>query len=110
MSECIFCKIRDGEIPKEFTYQDRDFMVFPDINPVRPIHLLIVTKKHIEDFVDLADSALWKKLYGVLAEMIEKYKLTGKGYRLVVNAGGAQIIKHFHVHVVAPVNSREKVG
>ena len=44
---CIFCKIRDREIPKEFTYEDKDIMVFPDINPLRSTHLLIVPKEHV---------------------------------------------------------------
>ena len=70
MNDCIFCSIRDGKIPKEFTYQDEDIMVFPDINPVKPIHLLVVTKKHIEDFLNFEDKELLNKINSVTQRMI----------------------------------------
>lgn len=109
MKGCIFCKIRDREIPKEFTYEDRDFMVFPDINPIKPIHLLIVPKRHIEDFLEFGDPALWTKFYVLINKMIKEQKLEDKGYRLVVNGGGAQIIKHFHIHLVGPLGREAKL-
>lgn len=103
MSDCIFCSIRDGKIPKEFTYQDEDIMVFPDIHPIKPIHLLIVTKKHIEDFLDLEDKELLSKITSVAQKMIQEQGLETKGYRLGVNGGGAQGIYHFHLHLVGPM-------
>ncbi|MEK7450695.1 MAG: HIT domain-containing protein [Patescibacteria group bacterium] len=101
--DCIFCKIRDREIPKEFTYEDEDVMVFPDINPLKPIHLLIMPKKHIKDFLDLKDTTLLEKVKNVIQKMIKEQKLKDKGYRLVVNGGGAQIVDHLHVHLVGPL-------
>lgn len=101
--DCIFCKIRDREIPKEFTYEDEDIMVFPDINPLKPIHLLVMPKKHLKDFLDLEDPILLEKLKNVIRKMIKEQKLEDKGYRLVVNGGGAQIIDHLHVHLVGPI-------
>lgn len=100
---CIFCKIRDREIPKEFTYEDEDIMVFPDINPIKPIHLLVMPKKHIKDFLDFDDLALLEKVKNIIQKMIREQGLKGKGYRLVVNGGGAQIIDHLHVHLVGPL-------
>lgn len=101
--DCIFCKIRDREIPKEFTYEDEDVMVFPDINPLKPIHLLVMPKKHLKDFLDLKDTALLEKVKNVIQKMIKEQKLEDKGYRLVVNGGGAQIVDHLHVHLVGPL-------
>lgn len=101
--DCIFCKIRDREIPKEFTYEDEDVMVFPDINPLKPIHLLVMPKKHLKDFLDLKDAALLEKVKNVIQKMIKEQKLEDKGYRLVVNGGGAQIVDHLHVHLVGPL-------
>ncbi|MBI1982368.1 MAG: HIT domain-containing protein [Candidatus Levybacteria bacterium] len=103
MSDCIFCKIANREVPKEFTYEDSDVMVFPDINPVKPIHLLIMPKKHIRDFSELADNSLLDKLRIVIQRMIKEQKLENRGYRLVVNGGGAQIIDHLHIHLLGPL-------
>ena len=101
--DCIFCKIRDGIIPKEFTYEDESIMVFPDINPVAPVHLLIMPKKHIVDFLYLEDAKLWEKIKTIIQKMIREQKIEDKGYRLVVNGGGAQIIDHLHIHLMGPV-------
>lgn len=106
MQSCIFCKIRDREIPKEFTYEDDDVMVFPDIHPIKPVHLLIVSKAHLPDFLDLDDDRLTVRLKKVVQEMIKKFDLQAKGYRLVVNGGGAQIIDHLHLHLLGPLGSK----
>ena len=109
---CVFCKIRDREIPKVFTYEDSDVMVFPDINPLKPIHLLIVPKEHIRDFGDIRDvryDDLFLKAKNVIQKMIKEQKLENKGYRLVVNGGGAQIIDHFHVHLTGPIGQKIKM-
>jgi histidine triad (HIT) family protein len=102
--DCIFCKIRDKIIPKKFVYEDKDVMVFPDIHPLKPVHLLIIPKKHIKDFLDLKDDILLGKIRKVIQEMIEKQNLKNKGYRVVVNGGGAQFIDHLHVHLLGPLS------
>lgn len=102
MVECVFCKIRDRIIPKEFTFEDEAVMVFPDIRPLKPLHLLVVSKAHIEDFLD-ADDDMWRKMKKVIQKMIKEKGVVNKGYRLVVNGGGAQIINHLHVHIVGPM-------
>lgn len=109
MENCIFCKIRDRIIPKEFTYEDEDIMVFPDIHPLSPIHLLIVPKKHIEDFMDLNDEKLTKKLADIAQKMVKKTGLEDKGYRLTINGGGAQIIPHLHIHLLGPFGKQVKM-
>jgi len=106
VKDCIFCKIRDGEIPKEFEYQDDDVMVFPDINPYKPIHILVVPKKHVKDFLDFNDKELIMKVKKTINKVIKKHKLDKKGYRVAVNGGGAQLIDHIHFHVAGPI-SRE---
>ncbi len=113
MENCIFCKIRDRIIPKEFTYEDDDLMVFPDIHPLKPVHLLIVPKKHIEDFLMINDlhfakasrgkEGLMMKLTKIVQKMVKKFKLGNKGYRVVINGGGAQFIDHLHLHLLGPL-------
>lgn len=109
MSNCIFCKIANKEIAKEFIYEDKDVMVFPDIHPVAPVHLLIMPKKHIADFLALKDTMLLEKMKTVIQKMIVKQKIEDKGYRLVVNGGGAQIIDHLHIHLMGQIGKKVKI-
>ena len=109
MADCVFCKIRDRIIPKVFTYEDKDIMVFPDIRPVAPVHLLIMPKIHIVDFFDLKNSELWDKLRIITQKMIKEQKVQDKGYRLVVNGGGAQLIDHLHIHLIGEIGQKVKV-
>jgi len=101
--DCIFCKIRDKVIPKEFIYEDNNVMVFPDIHPLKPIHLLIISKKHIEDLLMVDDEGLMANLIKVVQDMVKKFKLGKRGYRVVVNGGGAQIVQHLHIHLLGPL-------
>ena len=101
--DCIFCKIKDRIIPKEFTYEDEDLMVFPDIHPLKPIHLLIIPKKHIKDLLDLKDDNLFGKIRKITQKMVKKFKLENKGYRTVINGGGAQGVSHLHIHLIGPI-------
>jgi histidine triad (HIT) family protein len=106
--DCIFCKIRDRVIPKEFTYEDDDVMVFPDIHPLKPIHLLVIPKKHVEDYLEFNDSDLAAKTKLIFNKMIVEQKLEdGKGYRISVNGGGAQLVKHVHFHLMGPISKTE---
>ncbi len=106
--DCIFCKIRDKVISKDFIYEDKDVMVFEDIHPIKPIHLLIVTKKHISEFLTISDNLLFEKILKVIQKMI-KEKLNNQGYRIVINGGGAQIVNHLHVHLVGPIEKEAKL-
>ena len=105
--DCIFCKIRDKIITKEFTYEDDEVMVFPDIHPRKPIHLLVVPKKHVEDYLEFNDSDLSAKTKLIINKMIVEQKLDGKGYRVSINGGGAQIVRHVHFHVMGPISKTE---
>lgn len=103
MKNCIFCRIAKHEIPKDFSYEDKDIMVFDDINPLKPVHILIVPKKHIKDFNELEDSKLWNKIRQLAKDMVTKKKIKNKGYRITINAGGAQVIDHLHIHITGPL-------
>ena len=103
MNDCVFCKIRDREIAKEFTFEDEDIMVFPDIHPVRPVHMLIVPKVHVEDFLEFNDEKLMLKAKTMIDKVIRDNGLDKKGYRIGINGGGAQIINHVHFHVSGPM-------
>lgn len=111
MEECIFCKIINGEIPTKFEYQSENLVVFPDINPQAEIHLLIVSKKHISEFItlDSADKIIWDEMVKQAAELIKKFDLENKGYRLCLNGGGAALINHLHLHLLGGITAERKV-
>ena len=104
MIDCIFCKIRDREIPKEFTYEDDEVMVYPDIHPVKPVHLLIVPKKHYSDLMDIKDEKLLAKLMLTIQKMAKEKALDKNGFRVLINGGGAQAIMHLHIHLFGPLD------
>ena len=100
---CIFCKIAARQIPKKFIMEDEDIMVFEDITPVKPVHILFVPKKHMKDFMELDNDAVLIKMKNAIQEMVKKYPLEGSGFRIVVNGGGAQGIDHLHFHLTGPM-------
>jgi len=108
MKDCIFCKIASHEVPKEFKYEDDDVMVFPDLNPAREVHFLIVPKKHLEDFSSLTDTKLMIKIFNKIQELVKDEGLDKNGFKLFLNGGGAQIIDHLHIHLTGPWGKNEK--
>lgn len=109
MEDCIFCKVGKGEFNTEFLYEDDDVMAFKDIHPVKPVHILIVPKAHIEDFLALEDPLLKEKLLTVAQTMAESAELDDKGFRIVINGGGAQEIQHLHIHLMGPLGANVKM-
>lgn len=101
---CLFCAIIKKEIPSEIVYEDIDLVVFKDINPKAPVHILIVPKKHIPTINDLAENDI--ELMGKLiyqAKIIAKEQgISESGYRLVFNCGrdAGQIVAHIHLHLL----------
>ncbi|OGH14399.1 MAG: hypothetical protein A3H50_01245 [Candidatus Levybacteria bacterium RIFCSPLOWO2_02_FULL_37_10] len=106
MIDCIFCKIAVHDTPKKFTYEDREIMAFPDIHPIAKVHILIMPKKHIKDLLELKDNSVLEKLKNIIQKIIKEQKLEDKGYRIVVNGGGAQVIDHLHFHLIGPLGKK----
>lgn len=100
----IFCKIIKGEIPTEFLYQDEDLIVFKDINPKAPVHLLIVPKKHISSVNEVVneDQMLLGKMFLTAKKLAQDFGVAESGYRLMVNngSGSGQIVFHLHMHLL----------
>lgn len=106
MEDCIFCQIAKKELPAEFVYEDEGMMVFPDIHPAAPLHLLIVPKSHIDDLTSpqVKDGKIWAKMTEIAKDLIVKNNL--KSYRLVVNGGEAKLINHLHLHLMGEISSQ----
>ena len=83
MEECIFCKIVNGEIPSDKVYEDDEILAFKDINPVAPVHILIIPKKHIATTDDLeeCDEKLIGKIFTVIKKLAKENNLEN-GYRI----------------------------
>ncbi|WP_227816388.1 histidine triad nucleotide-binding protein [Nitrogeniibacter aestuarii] len=103
MSDCIFCKIVNGDIPSSKVFEDDDILVFKDINPVAPVHLLAIPKKHIASLAEATpeDNAVMGKLLQVGSQMAIEQGCTD-GFRTLINTGrvGRQEVYHLHVHFV----------
>ena len=103
-SDCLFCKISQGQTDTEMLYENDTLVVFRDINPAAPIHLLIVPKKHIRSVNDLteADRPILAELVMAAQEMAVQQGIDKSGYRIFINVerGGGQVIFHLHMHVI----------
>ena len=104
MEDCIFCKIANKEIPSNIVYENDDILAFRDINPVAPVHILVIPKKHLSSVLDLSeeDEMLVGKIYTIINEITRKEGIDESGFRIVVNCGedGGQEVKHLHFHII----------
>jgi histidine triad (HIT) family protein len=102
--DCIFCQIAQGQTETEMLYQSDTLVVFKDINPHAPVHLLLVPKKHIRSVNDLtdADQEILAELILVAKEMAKEQGVDKSGYKLLYNVekGGGQLIFHLHMHLI----------
>lgn len=102
--DCLFCKIVNREVPSEFLYEDDDYVVFRDINPAAPVHLLLVPKLHIRSINDLVPDhdGLVGRLFILAGKMAEQAGVSQSGYKLLFNVekGGGQEIFHLHLHLI----------
>ncbi|MDI3472706.1 MAG: histidine triad family protein [Thermotogaceae bacterium] len=102
MDDCIFCKIINGEISSTKVYEDENFLVIKDINPVAPVHDLVLYKRHIRNLNELTNEHEdFSKIFEVIKKVAELEKISN-GYRVVVNNGeeAGQEINHIHFHVI----------
>ncbi len=105
MEDCIFCKIIAGEIPSDKVYEDDFVYAFSDINPVAPVHVLIIPKTHISLLSEITEenSAVISKIYEAAAKIAENLGIAQDGYRVVTNCGerAGQTVFHIHFHLLA---------
>jgi histidine triad (HIT) family protein len=102
--DCLFCKISHTKTSTEILFENDTLVVFRDINPAAPIHLLIVPKRHIRGVNDLteADQPILSEMVMVAKEMAAQQGVDKSGYRLFINVerGGGQVIFHLHMHLI----------
>ena len=106
--DCIFCNIIKGVSPANFIFKNEGLVVFKDINPEAPVHLLVVPRKHIRSINDLKpeDSHIVSDMIMAGKEAAKLSGIKKSGYKLLFNVerGGGQIIFHLHLHLIGGWN------
>jgi histidine triad (HIT) family protein len=100
---CIFCKIVAGKIPAKKVHEDDELLVFHDINPWAPVHVLVIPKQHIASFYDVGPEhdALLGRMMGLAPRLMRQLGVDN-GFRTLINTGpdGRQEVPHLHLHVM----------
>ena len=101
MSDCIFCKIANHEIPSTVVYEDDAVIAFDDLNPQAPVHTLVVPKAHYENIIDGVPAETLAAMANAVAE-VARAKGLDQGFRVITNTGAAagQTVMHLHWHVL----------
>ena len=103
MDDCLFCKIARGEIPSRKVFEDDEILAFHDINPARPVHILVIPKRHITSLATASEAdvpVLGRML--ALANKLASENGSPDGFRVIINSGrvGGQEVAHLHAHIV----------
>lgn len=102
--ECLFCQIAHHQQKADIVHEDEKMVVFKDINPKAPVHLLIVPKKHIKSINQLTEKNrdLISQMIFLAKKLAKEEGIAEKGYRLTFNVGrgGGQLIDHLHLHLM----------
>lgn len=111
--DCIFCKIIKKEIPAEIVFENENILVFKDIHPIAPVHLLIIPKKHIVSINDLKkdDIELMGEMILIAKELAKSFDISEKGYKLLIRTGewGGQEVAHIHLHLIGGAKLEENI-
>jgi len=103
MDDCLFCRIVAGRIPARKVFEDDEILAFHDINPARPVHLLVIPKRHITSLATVsdADTAVLGRMLAV-ANRLATEQGSPDGFRVLINTGriGHQEVQHLHAHIV----------
>lgn len=114
MADCIFCKIVAKEIPSQIVFEDDNILAFKDINPVAPVHILVIPKKHLASINEISelDKGVIGDIFIVLKELAASQGVAETGYRIVVNTGreGGQEVGHLHFHLIGGKALGKKIG
>ncbi|HUV04578.1 MAG TPA: histidine triad nucleotide-binding protein [Armatimonadota bacterium] len=104
MEGCIFCKIANHEIPSRIVYEDDEILAFRDVNPVAPVHILVIPKRHIPGITSLAeeDKDVVGSILLAAGKLAQDEGIAESGFRVVGNQGenAGQSVPHLHFHVL----------
>ncbi|MDD3776167.1 MAG: histidine triad nucleotide-binding protein [Actinomycetota bacterium] len=102
--DCLFCRIANKEIDSEIVLETENVMVFKDINPQAPVHLLAIPKQHVDSIMEAGNLPLevLGEIMEVIAKVAKDYNLEKDGFRVVTNTGrgAGQSVDHLHFHIL----------
>lgn len=111
--DCLFCKIIDGQIPSNKVYEDEYVFAFYDINPMAPVHVLVVPKTHIASADEVTDenSVYVSKIFEKIPEIAKQAGIEN-GYRVITNCGpdACQSVMHLHFHILGGKKLPDNMG
>jgi histidine triad (HIT) family protein len=114
MTDCIFCKIINGDIPSITVFRDEQLTAFRDINPAAPTHILVVPNRHIDGVGTLAsaDEPLIGHLVNMAGQLAAREGIAEGGYRLIFNTGvnAGQTVPHIHLHLLGGAPMKHPMG
>lgn len=114
MEDCIFCKIAAGSIPSRMVYEDEKVLAFEDINPMAPVHVVIIPKRHVATLMDVdpSDMADLQAMMSAAQEVARVKKVDQKGFRVVINCNteGGQVVFHLHMHLLGGLRLKNGLG
>lgn len=101
---CVFCKIVAGQIPSRKAFEDDEFLVFHDIAPWAPVHLLVIPKAHVASLSDIDpshDAGMLGRMLAMAPRLAREHGATN-GFRTIINTGadGGQEVFHLHMHLI----------
>lgn len=103
-TDCLFCKIADGIIPATIVFENEEFVVFRDINPAAPSHLLLIPRAHYANAAEMASAVpeLAGRMLAQAGKLAVAENIADQGYRLVFNTGeqAGQTVFHVHLHLL----------
>ena len=104
MDNCIFCKIANHEIPSDIVYEDDKIIAFKDLNPIAPVHVLIIPKEHISSAMEITNgnASVIAYIFNKVSEIADKLGIAESGFRVINNCGkdGGQTVFHLHFHLL----------
>lgn len=113
MTDCVFCKIINREIPAKIVYEDENIIAFDDINKSAPIHILVIPKEHIESALGINEdnTKIIGQMHIAINYIAKQQGFDKTGFRLINNCGedAGQIVKHLHYHILAGKDLGSKI-
>lgn len=112
MSNCIFCKIINKEIPSKIIYEDTICLAFLDISQTTKGHTLVIPKKHYQNFLEV-DSDTLQHMTVITQKLAKKivHNVSANGCNILTNAGleAGQTVFHFHIHIIPRFNDKDTI-
>lgn len=101
MTNCIFCKIKNGEIPSKIIYQDEYCFAINDINPKAKKHILVIPNEHVESLNEVSDCTLIARMFEAIKKINSQEGINHFKTQINTGSQAGQEVMHLHIHILA---------